>query len=376
MYEKLFERWQYESEGDSLEFKKEQYRFKGACDNDKSELLKDIVAMVNSWRSVDGYIVIGIEERPQKPNILHGVALHIDDATIQQFVNSKLHRACTFEYKTYTKDENTYGIIRIPLQKRPVYLSRNYGKLKANTVYVRRGSSTGEATPDEISKMGIDLYDLSRKAAIEIGFYDKSKDNIVGSELTFETTYYDVIDKIPDYSNRESFGLTSRDYYRDYVNHINFISSYVPVHFAISNTGDREAVNIRVVLEIVSNDVDILLDGDEISEPRTHFFAMNDNVHQPYESAYSVDCHDDKWLIHNAYDRLHAKRTVGLDGTVYIQVKKSNTVKGKAKVFFDGQSSPHEQGFKINIKCKYHALGWYEMQKILFDHIHEKYEKK
>jgi predicted HTH transcriptional regulator len=73
MKDVLFERWLYESESDSLDFKRDQYKFSGASHNEKSELLKDIVAMANSWRRVDGYIVIGIEDRPEKPNVLHGV---------------------------------------------------------------------------------------------------------------------------------------------------------------------------------------------------------------------------------------------------------------------------------------------------------------
>ena len=40
------------------------------------------------------------------------------------------------------------------VQKRPIFLSKNFGSLKSNVVYIRRGSSTGEATPDEIADMG------------------------------------------------------------------------------------------------------------------------------------------------------------------------------------------------------------------------------
>jgi predicted HTH transcriptional regulator len=90
MYNILLERWLYESENDSLEFKRDQYKFIRASDEEKSELLKDILAMVNSWRRVDGYIVIGIEDKPEKPNILQGISEHIDDSKIQQFVNSKV----------------------------------------------------------------------------------------------------------------------------------------------------------------------------------------------------------------------------------------------------------------------------------------------
>lgn len=372
MKDVLFERWLYESESDSLDFKRDQYKFSGASDNEKSELLKDIVAMANSWRRVDGYIVIGIEDRPEKPNVLHGVTEHIDDASIQQFINSKVSGICTFEYMTYTKDEKTYGILRIPVQKRPLFLLRDYGKLKANTVYVRRGSSTDEAKPDEISKMGSDQYELSTKAIVEVGFFDRSKGQMIGAEIDVETTYFVVLDDIPDYPESEhgsmpTLRMTRSDYYRDLVDYINFNSSFTPVHFAITNKGDREAVNLRVEIEIFSSSAEILLDGDEIDEPEVDLMSSIRSVHSSiHHSAYSVDRQDDKWVIYNGFDRLHAKRTLDLDGTIYIQVKQSETIKGKATVFFDGQSVPYEQEFKIKVNCNRLELNWDAFYERLF----------
>ncbi|HEY5471443.1 MAG TPA: RNA-binding domain-containing protein [Bacteroidales bacterium] len=70
MYDLLLDQWLYASESDSLDFKRDQYNFIKASDDEKSELLKDILAMINSWRTVDAYLVIGIEDRQEKPNIL------------------------------------------------------------------------------------------------------------------------------------------------------------------------------------------------------------------------------------------------------------------------------------------------------------------
>lgn len=359
MNDELFERWLYESESDSLDFKRDQYKFIGASDNEKSELLKDIVAMANSWRQTDGFIVIGIEDRPEKPNVLHGVTEHIDDASIQQFINRKLSGICTFEYSTYTINKKTYGIIKIPMQKRPLYLLKDYGKLKANTVYIRRGSSTAEAKLDEISKMGSDHYKLGTKASVEIGFFDKSKGQTLGTKIIATTKYFVILGSIPDYS--EGRGLmstlifTREDYYRDIVDYANFKASFIPIHIAIINKGDIEAVNLRVELEIFSSNAEILLDGDEIDEPEKSPLSM---IHAVHNSKYSVNRQDNKWVIDNEIDRLHAKRTLSLDGTIYIQVKESETIKGKATVFFDGQSTPYEQEFEIEVNCSRLELPW------------------
>lgn len=360
----LFNRWLFESESDSLDFKRDQYKFIRASNKEKSELIKDILAMVNSWRRVDGYIVIGIEEKPEKPNILHGITKHIDDAKIQQFVNSKVNGICNLEYKTYTKDGNTFGIIRIPVQKRPLYLTKDFGDLKANTVYVRRGTSTSIANIDEISKMGADQYEFSTQPSLEVGFFDRVKGSLQGVEMGVDTRYIFIKDEIPDYytTNNENNYIYSpgpnRDYYRDLIAYINFKSSFIPVHFALENTGEREAVNLRTEFEFFSNDIEILLDGEEVDEPDPSYLHNIRSVYSVRQSAYSAVRLEDKWIISNGLDRLHAQRMLGLNGTIYLQAKESTIIKGKATVYFDGQTIPYEQEYEIRINCNRIDLDW------------------
>lgn len=134
----------YEEESAVLDFKSEQYKFSGAGDHQKSELLKDILAFSNSWRRVDAYILIGVKEIKGGRSIPVGISEDLDDAQLQQFVNSKAQRPITFTYTTVSIDGVKIGVIRIPVQKRPFYLKSDYGKLKKNSVYIRRGSSTEE----------------------------------------------------------------------------------------------------------------------------------------------------------------------------------------------------------------------------------------
>jgi predicted HTH transcriptional regulator len=79
-----------ENESTSLDFKRDQYPFVGATDDEKSELLKDILAFTNAWRHADAYILIGVDEK--QDNSVVGVSAHFDDASLQQFVNSKTQR--------------------------------------------------------------------------------------------------------------------------------------------------------------------------------------------------------------------------------------------------------------------------------------------
>ena len=150
----LMERLLYEEESDSLDFKQAQYAFAQAPDSAKAELLKDILAFANSWRRVDAYIVIGVKEVKGGRGEVLGVSNHLDDANLQQFVNSKTQRPVQFSYRALEFEGKQVAVIHIPVQARPLYLKSAYAQLKAAEVLVRRGSSTASATPDEIAQMG------------------------------------------------------------------------------------------------------------------------------------------------------------------------------------------------------------------------------
>lgn len=144
-------------EGIDLDFKREQYAFQGANKTDKSELLKDILAFANSWRENKAYILIGVDEVTGGQGKVVGITDHLDDAELQQFVNSKTQRPVEFSYYPFSIENGEIGIIEIPLQERPIYLEQNFGKLEKGTVYIRRGSSTDTANLDEVARMGAEL---------------------------------------------------------------------------------------------------------------------------------------------------------------------------------------------------------------------------
>jgi predicted HTH transcriptional regulator len=151
---KLVNELLHEDENSALDFKRDQYAFDGADDGAKSELLKDILAFANAWRRTDAYILIGVEDVKGGRSKPVGVVAHHDDAKLQQFVNSKTNRPIAFAYEAATIDSVQVGIIRIELQERPFFLKKDYGKLKAGAVYLRRGSSTDMADPAEVHRMG------------------------------------------------------------------------------------------------------------------------------------------------------------------------------------------------------------------------------
>jgi hypothetical protein len=150
----LMEELLNEDESATLDFKRDQYPFDKASDEQKGELLKDILAFANAWRRTDAYILVGVEDVKGGRSNVVGVSTHFDDARIQQFVNGKTNRPVMFSYEVFPFEGVQVGIFALPLQDRPIYIRKDFGKLRQRDVYIRRGSSTDTADPDEIAKMG------------------------------------------------------------------------------------------------------------------------------------------------------------------------------------------------------------------------------
>lgn len=248
----------YHSEGPGIDFKRTEYPFSNASDEDKSELLKDILAMANAWRSDTGYILIGfVENRPHPAEVL-GISQLMDDAAVQQFVNEKsLNRKLDFSYQVLEYKGKTVAVISIPKQERPFYLvKKGYGKLKPGVVYVRRGSSTAEADPTELAKMGAD--DVSPKQVLMTIDYVGMEGEPIESNQSLTHLNFGDIKRFPDYSSRsgssaiESMIATDRDnhdYWRGLAHFFHVASSHFRLRLRIKNTSGFSLTDLKVDIQ-------------------------------------------------------------------------------------------------------------------------------
>jgi Putative DNA-binding domain len=181
-----FEQLLYEEEGPTLDFKRDQYAFVKASDEDKLELLKDILGFVNCWRRSEALIVIGVQEVQGGRSIVHGVSEHLQDHTLQQFVNNLTNRSVQFCHRAFEFEGKQIGIIQIEQQQRPVYLKKDYGKLQKEKVYIRRGSSTDPSKPariEEIALMGSANHPIPQYATLEVEFADVRREAPLGKRI-------------------------------------------------------------------------------------------------------------------------------------------------------------------------------------------------
>ena len=195
--ETLLEELCYKGEGSDLDYKSERYNFsRKVSDEEKSEMLKDILALANTHREGTAYILMGFKENPPYPAEVVGLSQEgvIDDSRLQEFVNGKLETKLTFRYEEGLFDGKHIAVISIPKQQRPLYLKKDFGKLLKDTVYVRRGSSTGIASPREIALMG--AANLARgDAQVEL-LFQTAENQLLPSFL--EKTFQIFPSNLPD----------------------------------------------------------------------------------------------------------------------------------------------------------------------------------
>lgn len=253
------EQLRYKGESADLDFKQAQYPFSGATDHQKSELLKDILAMANAYRTGPGYILIGFKDRTPHPAEVVGITAsdHIDDAALQQFVRNKVDPLLEFQYEERLFENKHIAIISVPKQARPFAPSKDYGKVKKNVVYVRRGSSTDEAAMSEMSKMALADAGSSKTARVDLQI-ETEKNEPLSAHLTLSFLEFD---DLPDYEEENwldmghgvklpvaSMRLVNRDYYRDGADYYAIANRTVLIRLSLANQSDFPLGEVKLEL--------------------------------------------------------------------------------------------------------------------------------
>jgi len=365
----LFERLLYEEESPTLDFKKDQYRFAKATDDEKSELLKDILGFVNAWRRSEAYIIIGVEDvRGGRGNVVGIPARdHLDDHSLQQFVNSLTHQPVRFHYEAFGFEGKQVGVIRIEEQIRPVYTTRDYGKLVREKVYVRRGSSTDPtkpASPEEIAQMRVGASQAAAELLVE--FADVKADDAIGTDISWEAEYcampaQDIIPDLSPSAQQHPFGIDlsairfdplnrpNENYFRDLAVFEVARRLLRPVRLVVKNIGEVAADSVRVELTI-PNDADVLVvDACEIPDPpRRQSGLANAGFMKNIKPAFrhdpgevGIDKNDDRTRIEIDCGDLQPGRRVWSD-VFYVGKRRSGTVSFCGSVFAGNLSQPKD----------------------------------
>ncbi|MBI4910940.1 MAG: ATP-binding protein [Acidobacteria bacterium] len=368
MTKELFESLLYEEEGTTIDFKKEQYRFVKASDEEKSELLKDILGFANAWRRSNTYILIGVEEvRGGKSHVIGiDASDHLDDHSLQQFVNNLVNTPVRFQYRAFTYEGKHVGIFVIDDgQQRPIHLKKNYGKLKKDEVYVRYGSSTEPrpATPSEIAQMGKDKP--RDRAELLVEFAEVDRDDAIGVRVHIKCELCSVPERkaIPKLRDPHEHPLGIRtDYLRQHnTNYYHELAEYEfmtrlcrPVRLTVKNVGVVAANNVRVEL-VVPKDLGLLPTDDMPEKPAKEEMAGARairgirSVHRRDPGEVDIDRNDDRYRIEIDCKDLQPGRRIWSD-RFYIGVGQSGDYPLQGHVFADNLPTP--QHFTLTVTAE------------------------
>jgi len=363
----LIETLLYGEEGVDLDFKRDQYKFLKASKDEKGELLKDILAFANSWRRTDAFILIGIKEVKGGRSKVYGINDKLDDAQIQQFVNSKTNEPLSFSYRNMDFESKCIGIIHIPIQRRPLYLKKNFGKLKKETVYIKRGSSTVIAKIDEIAQMGKSLFEIEQsQPLLEVFFADIEKRKLLVDTYSISSLILNTPKKkdIPDYelpTSRQhsgmNFGLkqVNYSYYRELTDFTKQHSLYSPINFAVKNTGSSVARDVRFEIKIQDkkNKIKAIDESAILIVPKSSYSNLYQPTFDPVNLVQNtqylnVTRISDYWLIEAGVEKVQPKSIAWLESTLFLGALESIEFPIETTIFSDDLPEPSEK--KLIIK--------------------------
>jgi hypothetical protein len=152
-------------ENETLDFKRDAYNL--SKEEEKLELVKDIVCMYNTPREEDAHIVLGVKEHKNRPHELFGIdpntnPQHLDQSDLQGLFLEKFRVEPFPEFRIDILQDyegKSFGIITIPVKRvGPCKFIKGDGeKLKSGShIYFRRGTSK------DITRSPEEIYEIMR----------------------------------------------------------------------------------------------------------------------------------------------------------------------------------------------------------------------
>jgi hypothetical protein len=341
--DQLLEELLNEDEGSALDFKRDQYPFAGASDEQKSELLKDILSFANAWRRTDAFILIGVKEVRGSRSEVVGISTHLDESHIQQFVNSKTQRPVYFSYQTYAFEGAQIGVLRIPKQARPLYAKATYGQVRGGLVYLRRGSATAIADPDEIARMGREDQEARAQPSVRLELADFEDRTTFGLRAQIQSVViaWPPSKDLPDFGDN-GFAITqNRDYWRQLADFVSVTALAKPLGFALTNDAPVPAKDAQIQITCARGHIAKVFAASEYpAAPRTFRVFENALVAAQKRWTWQAVRHRDSWTLSARVGSIQPKETWWSPEPFYIGATETGPVELQARVFADNLAEP------------------------------------
>lgn len=359
----------HSNEGTSLDFKAKQYRFIQAGEEAKTELLKDILAFANAWRTETAYILVGVKEVKggrSEPIGLGDNADDLDDAQLQQFVSSKTNTPVEFSYGVYQFESQRIGIFTIPKQTRPIWLKADYGKLRRKIVYYRNGSSTDEADPGMIAKMiQADTSQQLCDPAIKVEWADVDAQRSLGDCVEIQSAMHAECDeKWPGAAPTADLGgghrvLTypqvNNNYWRELGPYLWASAMMCSIDVVLSNTSNRLAKNVRLNFILPKKEGIFLMPKSEFpSKPRYRDRLMLPRPTLNVPGLFGTEMRDleDRYEIEIGIGSIQPKAKSWATAPFCLGSNESRQAEFTATVYADNIGEPQRTTLSLNLEVE------------------------
>ncbi|HZZ81776.1 MAG TPA: hypothetical protein VFE62_24960, partial [Gemmataceae bacterium] len=298
---------------------------------------------------------------------------HLNDHSLQQFVNNLTNQPVRFRYEAFGFEGNQVGVICIEEQTRPIYLKRDYGKLKKQEVYVRRGSSTDPTKPaslEEIAQMRVGAGHPAAELVVE--FANVDRDDSLGASIAWDAELCQMpeMESIPDLARprqRNPFGIDlsavtfdplnqpNASYFRDLANYEFARRLFRSVRLVVKNVGEVAANNVRAELTVPTNiGAMVIYESDLPDPPKRRREIMNApmkgfrSVHRRDPGEVTIDKNDERFRVEIDCHDLQPGRRVWSD-IFYIGKGQTGDLPLCGQVFADNLPQPKDFALIVSV---------------------------
>lgn len=361
MTEQELDRLLYRGESDALDYKSLQYRFVNGSELEKAELLKDCLAFANSWREGPAHILIGVQKTVGDAPTVEGIpkSHHFDDSSLQQFVNSKTNTPVDFLYHEVNYRGKSLGVIRFEFpQERPVSLTCDFGRLKKDVVYIRRGSSTSECKPPEIAQMGAAISQRKR-LTFDLEFVNPQTDMVLGHAISVDSwgcprpAWVDEpppFSWLPDESMINPLGPRQRTLAEKF-EAVQDIGRFAVINLRVANYGTGTAHDIEILIEI-GNQMGLEFTDDLNPPARKYWNNTRIEQYEKTEVNAKVFKTHSGWVLRLNCAKLHAQQAFRFD-QIWVANARCEPIKLLARIFADDLPGPITKELTVSILPKF-----------------------
>jgi hypothetical protein len=188
-----------------------------------------------------------VAEKNGRKDKVTGLKTFLQDNDVQQFVNAKTNRPIKFLIYSDKGDSQDINVIHIAKdQKRPIYLTKNFASLKKEVVYIRRGSSTDEASVDEIAEMGKEsARTTTPDVSVEFEFVIEAWE-----EQNFGPRLYGEKPKVIEHDYLKIYAVNNKGGLAQYIQG----SIWIPIQFLIGALVRRRIPRAKTSEEILKSE--------------------------------------------------------------------------------------------------------------------------